>query len=289
MILYYITESFKLFRRAKLASLITLISTSVAILITSFALLLLLFSNTIEEKLKERIELNIFLQDSASVNEIEDLKGKFQTDDFIKSARFVSKEEAVDKFIGETGEDFRGVLEVNPLPSSFVINLRPEHIDEEKIQNLISKYEGLTQVDEITYDYTTTLSILKILDINKTLIIVLSLILIIISTYFVYSNNKLLLMSRSNQFNTMKLVGAKLSVIKIPILFNGILLGLLGAIICMIIFNFSLLLLTKIYYNLKFINILYMFNFVILALGILFGLIGSYISVRGISLRIVKF
>ena len=289
MILYYLSETFKSFRRAKLASFITVITTTIAVMITSFALLLLFFSNTIEEKLKNSIEINLFLVDSVSVSEMNGIKRDFQIDDHVKSATYVSKEDAVENFIQQTGQDFRSVLEVNPLPASFVITIKSQFVSETNIRNIVNKYEQNPFIDEVTYDYGTTLGILKILDINKTMVMVLSAILIIIAIYFVYSNNKLLLMSKKDQYNTMKLVGAKLSLIKIPIILNGIILGVVAAILCMIFFNFSILLLTKIYYNLKFINILYTFNVVIFILGILFGLVGSIFAVKGISLKVIKF
>ncbi|MFC2135552.1 cell division protein FtsX [Bacteroidota bacterium] len=289
MIIYYLGESIKLFKRAKLASFITIITTSIAILITSFSLLLLFFSSTIEDKLKNRIELNVFLNDTVNVADTQSLRSQFRNDQSIKSARFISKEDAVVKFISETGEDFRSVLDINPLPASFILTLNPSYVSEENIEQLIEKYSNSGLVDEIVYDYNTTMTILNILSINKTLVFSLSLILIIIALYFVYANNQLLLLAKKEQFNTMKLVGANLRAIKIPIVLHSIFLGIFSAIICMAIFILLVLLLTKIYYNLKFINILYLFNIVIFLLGIIFGLIGSYFSIRGISLKVVKY
>ena len=289
MVIYYISESIKLFRRAKLASFITIITTSIAILITSFSLLLLFFSSTIEDKLKNRIELNVFLHDSVNVSNTQSLLNEFRNDQFIKSVRFISKEDAVEKFISETGEDFRSVLDINPLPASFILTLNPSFVTEENIKSIIDKYSNSDLVDDMVYDYNTTMTLLNILSINKTLVFLLSIILIVIAVYFVYANNKLLLLAKKEQFNTMKLVGAKLSAIKIPIVLHSILLGIISAIICMAIFVLLLLLLTKIYYNLKFINLLYLFNIVIFVLGIVFGIIGSYFAVKGISLKVIKY
>jgi cell division transport system permease protein len=44
--------------------------------------------------------------------------------------------------------------------------------------------------------------------------------------------------SKAKEFETMKLVGAKLSTIKIPVLLNGLFAGILASIICVALYYF---------------------------------------------------
>jgi len=288
MILYYISESFKAFKRAKFASLITIVTTSFAILLTAFSLMLIFMSSQISEKLKSQVEINVFLTDTAGTSIINEMKIYFQKDDRIGYAKFVSKDEAVEKFIRETGEDFRSVLEVNPLPASFTLRLKPKYVESINLDNLIDELKNMTGVEDVVYDYRTTLKLLDILNSSDIFIYVVSILLTLLSIYFVYSNNKLQILARTDQINSMKLVGAKLSTIKFPIIINGILLGIISSLICIILYNIILIVLTKIFISVTFTNILYLFNFLLFLLGVLFGFIGSILSVFKISLKIEK-
>src|SRR5690606_24922655 len=118
-------------------------------------------------------------------------------------------------------------------------------------------------------------------------ILALTLMILIVSLYLVYSTVKLIINSRSEEFETMKLVGAKLSTIKLPIILNGILIGLLAAAAAGILFYLI------ISYAVNYISTLKVIKFdqielltVMLVSGPLLSLIVTVISLRKISLRI---
>jgi cell division transport system permease protein len=63
---------------------------------------------------------------------------------------------------------------------------------------------------------------------------------ILIALYLVYTTVKLIINSKSKEFETMKLVGAKLTTIKIPVLLNGLFAGLLASLVCTAVFYVSI-------------------------------------------------
>jgi cell division transport system permease protein len=289
MIFFYLSEAFKSLGRNKLGSFITVITTSVAILLTSFSILLIFLSHTIEQKLKSRVEVNLFISDSVSSNRIEELKKILVNDDQIRHVDYINKEEAKQKFIAETGEDFSNVLDVNPLPVSFSIRFKPEFVKESSLSALVDEYKKLDGVDEVVFNYSSTLKILDFINNSKMFIYIGAALLIILSIYLVFSNGRLLIHSKNEIFETMKLVGAKLDAIKIPIYLNGIFLGFFAALLSAAVYNLAIYLVTSVYYNLSFLRLYFDFNFVILFVGLFFGFIGSYFASRKISLKVNKF
>ncbi|MCB9250295.1 MAG: hypothetical protein H6613_17960 [Ignavibacteriales bacterium] len=123
---------------------------------------------------------------------------------------------------------------------------------------------------------------------QKKIIYGVSIFLVLLSIYLVYSNNRLLLSSRLNQYNAMKLVGAKLSTIKIPIILNGIIMGIVSSLICLGLYFFAVNFLSKIYAT-EFIEKenLYIIGLISL-LGIVLGFLGSYLSTLNVTLKINK-
>ena len=286
MILFYISEALNSLKNAKISSIITVITISIAITFCVLSFLLVSLSNRIENRLKSRIEINLFLDEALTDKEISSLQKELIRKEFVYSVKFVSKEEAVKKFIAETGEDFSSILDVNPLPASFVIRLKSNLLTREKVDRLTQEFGKLKGVDDVVYDYSLTLKILNFINSLKGIIYLISLFLILVAVYLVYSTNLLVIQSKMKQLMSMKLVGAKLTAIKIPIYFNGVILGLIAAVFCIAGFNAIIFILTKTYFNVRFIQLFYIVEVLIFIFGFFFGLIGSVFAARRITWKV---
>ncbi len=288
MFLYYLKETFNSLFRAKFASLLIILTTTVAILFVTFSIALVAFSNTINKKLKENIKISLFLNDTLTQAQTKKVGEKVFSNLFVNSYKYVSKKEALEKMKEKTGEDFLDVLEKNPLPASFDVKLNPDSVTYQSIESIIKTLKKIKGVDEVVYDYSLTLKVLNYLNKSKQVIYFLGGFLILLSIYLVYSNNRLMLSSRLDQYNTMKLVGAKLSTIKAPILLNGILMGLIAALLCIGLYFLAINLIAKFYRSFPMGNLNYYFIGITLLLGILLGFVGSFLSTLKISLKIKK-
>ncbi len=286
MFLFLLSESFNSLFRAKFATLITIVTTSIAIFFVSLSIFLVLLSHQLDTKVKNQIQVNVFLADTLSKAQIKDLRNNIMSDSLVKSIRIISKEEAKQIFISRTGKDFSSILSVNPLPVSFVLKLKPKNLTSRKIEKLTEKIKKTNGVDDVVYDYRWTIKLLYYIKSFRLFIYIGSLILVLISLYLVYSTNRLALNSKLELYETMKLVGTKLSTIKLPLLFNGIIIGIISAIITAGVFMIIIDFLKDIYSKLNVLNNKLDMLVIILAIGILLGLLGSYFSTRKISLKI---
>lgn len=286
MFLFFLSESFNSLLRAKFATLITIVTTSIAIFFVSLSIFLVLLSHQLDTKVKNQIQVNVFLTDTLSKAQINDLRNNIMSDSLVKSIRIISKEEAKQIFISRTGKDFSSILSVNPLPVSFVLKLKPKNLTSRKIEKLTEKIKKTNGVDDVVYDYRLTIKLLYYIKSFRLFIYIGSLILVLISLYLVYSTNRLALNSKLELYETMKLVGTKLSTIKLPLLFNGIIIGIISAIITAGVFMIIIDFLKDIYSRLNVLNNKLDMLVIILAIGILLGLLGSYFSTRKISLKI---
>ena len=288
MTIFYITEAFRSILHSKLASFITVISISIAILATNSSVILILLSNKIDDELKERVEVDIFLYSDVEQSQINNIGRKLRNDNRLQSVRFISKTDAERSFIEETGEDFKSILEANPLPPSFRVNFNSEKVERKTIEDFVAEMKNEKMVDDVVYDYSTIISLINFINSSRYIIFSISFVFIILAVYLVYSTNRLPMQQKSERFNTMKLVGAKLSTLKIPIYITGFLFGLIGAIISLLVMILLTGIIQKFYYNFNFLNYIYIATLIIAILGLFFGLLGSYISSRSINLKIKK-
>ena len=169
------------------------------------------------------------------MRETELLKFQLDTKNYVSSIIYISKDEAARNFIKETGEDFRKLLDYNPLPASYQISLKDNYVEKDSLNKIVASLSRLSGVDDVVFQQDFVYGILSQVDKVKKYIFVITAILFFIAVYIVYSTIKLIIRSKYDELETMKLVGAKLSTIKMPIILNGIIIGLLAGIISLVV------------------------------------------------------
>jgi len=221
------------------------------------------------------------------VKDTELLRLQLESKNYINTINYISKDEAARNFIKETGEDFRKQLDYNPLPASYQVTLKDIYVEKDSLNKIIASLNKLTGVDDVVFQQEFVYSILSQIDKIKNYIFVVTAILFFIAVYIIYSTIKLIIKSKYEEMETMKLVGAKLSTIKMPIVLNGIIIGILAGFISLAVF-YSLF-----YYFGNLIEFKKFFNFngglyviVALSIGPVLGFLISVISLRKITLKI---
>ena len=288
MVGFYISESFKSISRTKLATVISVITLSIAIGFITLSTVLLLLSNKIEKSWKSEIKMNIFLNDSLSSKQSTVIEEQLLGNQFVKNAKYLSKADAERQFSKITGEDFKSILEINPLPNSFSITFN-DKIDKQSISNLIDEFKVIQGVDEVIYDYNLTFTILEFLKSMKIIIFIVTVLFILIAIYLLYSTSKLILNHKIEQYNTMKLVGARLSTIKIPILIYGLIVGSLASLICVLLFYSFIVVFNNYYPTFQFDKYFNFINLGFVIMGFILGPIGVGLFAKKLSLKIDNF
>ncbi len=203
----------------------------------------------------------------------------------VKSVRYLSKQDAEKNFIKETGEDFRDILEFNPLPASFRIKLSQEFADNEKISAIVASLEKIEGADEIVYDAGYIIKSLDYLNSSAVFVYSAAIFFLLLSLYLIYSTNKLIINSKLRQYETMKLVGAPLTAIKIPVFINGIVSGIIAGTAGAFVIKFILGIIDKVY-DIEFIlKETYLVLAFVVLLSIALGFLGSFIATRNINLK----
>jgi cell division transport system permease protein len=286
MITFYISEAFRIFRKSGYNSFVLIFVTSLAAIVSVASIFIVYEVNSLDKNLKSGIKLNVFIQPELSGPKIDSIKVNLLQIDVVKKVEFISKESATDKFIKETGEDFKQVLDENPLPNSYIVSLDASKVSEVNIDNIVGNIKHISGIDDVIYDYDTTLKLLRLLKMIQYFFYPLALILVTLSVYLVYSNNKLQIKQNHNLYNTMNLVGGKISSIRIPIIINGFLIGIVSSIICMGIVSLVMFILTASVNSLKLSHYFLHINVLISAISISLGFLGSFLSSRNFFAKI---
>ena len=96
---------------------------------------------------KEQVEMQVILHDNTRDEKALELEEVLNTQPFVGSIQFISKEEAAEQFKKEWDEDFMELLDFNPLYSSLNINLKAHYVNEDSL-NLITDFIYQSNIDE---------------------------------------------------------------------------------------------------------------------------------------------
>jgi len=245
LVIFWFKEAFKIFGRAKSSFILSLITLSISILLIAASVYTVFLSQKFERKIKEQFILNIFIKDTVSSARINGLKSELENKEYISSIFFISKEKAAENFIRDTGEDFRKILEYNPIPASFSVKLKSDFVDVDSIKAIKKQLNAFPEFDEILIEHELLEKLINTLKNIQKYIFILTAVLVLISIYITYSTIKLVVTLKQDELETMKLVGATLSTIKMPIILNELLTGFFAALLSFGIIAISLFILKK--------------------------------------------
>jgi len=236
MVIFWVKEAFKLIGRARFSFILTLISLTLAVIVIEASIVALQLSVMFQKKIKSNINVSVFIKGPFNEKEIENYKSELDRYKFIRSFRYVSKDDAAQSFIKETGEDFREILDYNPLPASFVVKLNPNVLNKDSLSLIIKSLSNLEWVDEVIFRNNFVYKLLSYVDSGKKYLIIITGVLIFIAVYLVYSTVKLITNARMSELETMKLVGARLLTIKMPIILNSFITGLIASLLAVTVY-----------------------------------------------------
>jgi len=229
-------NSFENYQKRKLISSYFSVVLSIALVLFLLGILGLLIVNTqkMADHFKEQITISVFLKDSAKEVEVNQLQKSLVMAEYIKSATYVSKEEAAKQHSEEIGENFMDFLGYNPLKNSIDFKLNADYVSPVQIAEISEKLTAKGYVDEVTYEK----SLVELLnDSVKKIgfwILVASAIFTFIAILLINSSIRLSIYAKRFIIKTMQMVGATKSFIRRPFIRTNIKLGIIGALIALL-------------------------------------------------------
>jgi cell division transport system permease protein len=279
---YIFKEGFSGFKRAKLSMFAAVFTICVSLLLLSFFTILFLNANSVVNSLREKVEMEAFLNEQLSNDQITEVKGLVEMLGGVRKVRYVSKEEAAKIFKEEFGEDIYEVLNFNPLPASLKIFLKEGYKTAKQAEVVFKQVKSIKGVDDVIYRK----QLLEMLDQRAMQILWITLgvgIFITISSIILVANTiRLAIYAKRKIIQTMKLIGATRGFIRMPFLLEGFLQGLLGgAIAAGVVFALFTYLEQWLTVSLsEFVRVQPHYYGIIVGVGCVLGLLGSMISVR---------
>ena len=288
---YLIGEGFRNFFKNKKSTGASLMIMCATMLIFGLFFLIGENVNYMLKEIESEQGMQVFMVKDATEEQIKKLGEEIQSLDYVAKTEFVSKEEAfniVKERYSEYSRFLEGyTVEKNPFKVSYVVTLT----DLSKSDEVRVQIEGLENVNNIEMRDKTINALVSIANGIRWVSAGILVLLIVISIFIIANTIKLTVHARRKEISIMKYVGATNGFIRWPFIIEGILIGVIAAMISILIlglgYNF---LINKIMESsvtsminitlLPFAEVFKLVIVVYLSLGIGIGTLGSVISMR---------
>lgn len=220
-------------KRSKPSYAYAIVSVTLTLFMLGLVGSLILYSESGSRFLKEQIEINLELKQTANEVDILQLQKKLEKEDYVKSSKYVSKEEAAKITMEELGGDL-SLLDYNPLFAKISLNFQSEYIHPDSLEKITAEIKKNPLVSDVYYDSVTSVLVDKGLRQASLVISCLGLLVLIISLTLI--DNTIRLMMYSNRFliKSMQLVGATRWFIIKPFILRGLFNGFISSTIAII-------------------------------------------------------
>ena len=288
---YLIKEGVKNVFKNKKATMISLVTMICAMFLFGTFFAIGENVNSVLEQVQKTQGMEVFIKNEAINEQISILENEIKSLDGINTVTFKSKQEALD-LMKENLKDNQDLLEGyegenNIFPASFIVTLT----DLSMATEIEAKISTMENVKKITSNNDTITTLMKIANGIKIAIGVISVILLIISITIIANTIRLTVFARRKEISIMKYVGATNRFIRWPFVIEGIIIGVIAAIITLLIvgaiYDFviqsieaSNVLQTMGVTLLQFSELVELIGIAYIVLGIGVGVIGSSISMK---------
>jgi cell division transport system permease protein len=232
MIIYY-KRAIKDILDHRFLSTVTIVTISIAILISSAFALFFINANAIVNSWKKGIRIMVYLKPNSSEIKVDDIKSKIEGMKGVRNVRFISNKEALQRLKNQMKRQSSLLddLQENPLPDAFEVRLTDDFQNQDKVETLAAQLESLSQVDEVEYGQIWLGRFTNILNLFRLTGYAMGVLFFVATVLIVANTIRLVLYSRSEEVEIMRLVGATDGFIKAPFYLEGLIQGALGGII----------------------------------------------------------
>ena len=283
----HIKEGFIGIARHFSMALSSIASVTITLLLIGLFLIITVNLNELTREVEESISFQALVSyNVTSESELSQIEKAIERIDGVADAEFISKDSEFDFYVAQYPDlsDFYELYrEDNPFHNAYKISLD----DTANMQAIKTEIQQINGIDSVHDGGSNTYLLVDAL--NKIRIFggALVLALVVLATYLIYNTIHITIEARETEIWIMRNVGAKNGYIRAPFIVEGIIIGIIGSLVpigAMFLsyyylydnFNGVVLGVFKLLPPYPF---LFYLNAVLLLIGVLVGIVGSWISV----------
>ena len=237
---YSMKQGVKNIGRNKMFSMASIATMSACIFLFGLFYSIVMNFNYIVDKAEQGVAITVFFNEDATQEQKDKIGEDLKKEDGVLEVNYISAEEAWNKFqddyFGDSKEAAEGFKNDNPLANSDNYEVYKSDVSKQKqVVSYAEKLDGVRKVNKSDTVAKTLTSVNKLVGIISAAII---LILLAVSIFLISNTVTMGITVRREEIAIMKYIGAKDGFVRAPFVFEGLLIGVIGAIIPLVMLYF---------------------------------------------------
>ena len=237
---YSMKQGVKNIGRNKMFSMASIATMSACIFLFGLFYSIVMNFNYIVDKAEQGVAITVFFNEDATQEQKDKIGEDLKKEDGVLEVNYISAEGAWNKFqddyFGDSKEAAEGFKNDNPLANSDNYEVYMSDVSKQKqVVSYAEKLDGVRKVNKSDTVAKTLTSVNKLVGIISAAII---LILLAVSIFLISNTVTMGITVRREEIAIMKYIGAKDGFVRAPFVFEGLLIGVIGAIIPLVMLYF---------------------------------------------------
>jgi len=231
---FFVVEGIKSFVKNGLMSAASVVTVTLCLILCGVYVLFSMNLNYAAKQIEENYEIQLFIDEDADKEQIEKIETELRAIENIGGISFIPKQEALRQWIDsmqDNLEALEGLEEDNPLRDSFKITF----IQLQTAQSTISEIEKVGGIAYIKNNKDIIDLLIETTRKIKNVSFYFMLFFGLISIFIISNAIRITVFARRREINIMKFVGATDWFIRLPFMIEGIIIGVVGALISILI------------------------------------------------------
>lgn len=209
----------------------TIVSVTLVLLILGIIALISVGARKETARLRESLEISVIMSDSVSNDGARAQMEKMRSLPWCNNLNLITKEQALEEWKRETGEDLEALFGVNPLSPEITFTMPESYSVSDSIVKIERTLSGMPGVEAVASPQGENVEAMND-NISRLGLILGSIALVLLIISFVLINNTVHLTIYARRFtiHTMQLVGATNGFIRRPFVLRNLLAGVLSGI-----------------------------------------------------------
>jgi cell division transport system permease protein len=237
---FFVREALRALKRNAVPSFAAMATVLVTVLVLGVFIPVVQATTGAANDVRSKVIADVYLKDNATKADIDRVGRLIRGLPTVKSAQFVSKQQAYDQERKRNPEAYQ-LLGANPLPDTFRVTPRnPDQIGQ--VRDALAPVGPGGQrtvadpaIDEVRNRQEDTNKILSVTRVVKLTMALLAAMLAVASMLLIANTIRLSLYARRREVEVMKLVGATDWFIRWPFVLEGVLVGALGGVVAVLL------------------------------------------------------
>lgn len=285
----HLRESFKSLSRNSWMTFASISAVTVTLLLVGVFAVIMMNLNKVATDLENDVEIRVLIDimedDEQTVKAEAELIAQIENLPEVAEVVYSPKEEELDDLIKDFGDELSLFEQNNPLHNVIYVKAA----NPQQTANVAKQIEKLDHTYEVLYGEGKVEKLFSFLNISRNIGLILIFGLLFTAMFLISNTIRITIIARKDEIEIMKLVGATNSFVRVPFVLEGMWIGLLGSVIpitvvSVIYYNLYNTLAPRIQGNLlellEVTPLLYQVSALLVGLGLLIGIWGSFMSVR---------